>query len=301
MEIADLKVFATVVEEGTTIRAAKSLGMTQPGVSKHLARLEQEVGGALFERKGKYLVLNEFGEFFLEQSRKILKEIDALAACTYGSLCPVGSLRLGFTDSATMLVTPPSLTEFRTRYPGIHIALEVESSTRIEEGVLSDKYDLGFITAGLQSHPLLQQETLYDDCIDAVVSRDHELARRKRVPLQAIAEHTLIISPRRRRTRAIIDKAFHSQGIPLKDVIDVYVHSAAMRFAENGLGVALLPRMFITREIHRHRCAHIRIAGDPIHHTMCIVRRRDQELSEAARCFHTIVMQHKRILPLKAT
>jgi len=291
MEIIDLNVFAAVVEQKTTTQAAKFLGMTQPGVSKHLSRLEREVGGQLFRRAGKYLTLNEFGEFLYEKAKKILGDINTLSDLGYGSASPLGSLKLGLTDAATLLVTPPSLYEFRKRYPGVHISLDVDSSKVIEEGVLRGDYDLGVVTAGLKLHAHLVQETLYDDYIDPVVATNHELVSRKRIVLKELANYPLIISPKRRRTRAIIDSVFRENEIHLRDTIDVYNQNAAVRFAEAGLGVAMLPRAFITREIPHKRCTHLKIDGDPIKRTLCIIQRKDAKHSAAVECFHSIIMK----------
>ena len=291
MELIDLKTFAAVVEQRTATKAAVFLGLTQPGVSKHLARLEEEVGGQLFKRQGKYLVVNEFGVFFYEKVKKILIALGELSRVSYGSTCPVGSLKLGLTDAATRIITPSSLAEFRTQYPGIHISLDVESSERIEEGVLDETYDLGVVTAGFMLHAGLEEEKLYDDYIDVVVGIHHALARRRCIPLKELERYPLIISPKRRRTRLLIDNVFRAHHVNIRDTIDVYIPSAAVRLAEAGVGVALLPRMFIAQEMPPHRCAHVKIAGDPLRRTLSLIRKRGVERSDAVTCYHDIIMR----------
>ena len=293
MELVDLKILITVVEEGTTTRAARVLSMTQPGVSKHIARLERDVGGELFRREGKYLKLNEFGEFFFERAKRIVKEVEEISSMPHNSTNTLGSLKLGLTDAATLIVTPPTLVTFRSRYPGVHIALDVDSSAHIEEKVLHGDYDMGFITADVQPHREFECELLYEDIIDPIVAINHPLARKKQVTLEELAQHTLIMSPARRRTRRIIEDAFKAAGVSLHNVIDVYIHTAAARLAESGLGVALLPRAFITQEIPRRRFFHLRIVGDPIRRTLCMVRRKDVALSEPVRCFYELMLQYK--------
>lgn len=293
MELNDLKVLITVVEEGTTMRASRVLGMTQPGVSKHIARLERDVGGELFRRDGKYLRLNEFGEFFFERAKRIVNDVEELSNVSRGSQDRFGSLRLGLTDAATLIVTPPTLATFRSRYPGVHITLDVDSSAHIEEKVLRGDYDMGFITADVQPHKEFECELLYEDVIDPIVAVNHPLARRRSVTLEELAEHTLIMSPARRRTRRIVEDVFKSAGVSPHNVIDVYIHTAAARLAESGLGVALLPRAFITQEIPRHRFSHLRIVGNPIRRTLCMVRRKDVALPETVRCFYELMLQYK--------
>lgn len=294
MELIDLKVFAAVVEHGTATKAAKMIGMTQPGVSKHLSRLEENVGGKLFKREGKYLVINEYGDFLYEKVKKILGAVEELSDCSYDALMPAGSLKLGLTDAATLIVTPPSLVEFRKKYPRIHISLDVDSSTHIEEGIIGGRYDIGVITASPKPNPFFDQEILYEDCIDVVVGHDHALAKKKRVTLQEITDFPLIISPRRRRTRAILEDVFKTQGVKINDTIEVYIPTAAVRLAEAGLGVALLPRAFINRELPRSRFVHLQIVGDPIRRKLCIIKKKDVELTEAANFFHSIILKKSK-------
>ncbi len=294
MELIDLKIFAAVVEHKTATKAAKMLGMTQPGVSKHISRLEGHVEGKLFRRDGKYLVVNEYGEFLYEKVKKILGAVDELSDCSYNALLPIGSLKLGLTDAATLIVTPPSLIEFRKRYPRIHISLDVDSSTHIEEGVLKGHYDLGVITAPPKPNPLFAHENLYEDFIDAVVGHDHVLAKKKSVTLEDITGYPLIISPRRRRTRSIIEEVFKEHGVKINDTLEVYIPTAAVRLAEAGLGVALLPRTFVGRELPRSSFVHLPITGNPIKRTLCIIRKKDSELTEAAGFFYSIILKKSK-------
>ncbi len=290
MELIDLKVFAAVIENGTTIKAAKLLGMTQPGVSKHLSRLEGELKGQLFKREGKYLVVNEYGEFLYEKIKKILRAVEELSENSYSAMLPAGTLKIGLTDAATLIVTPPSLVEFRRLYPRIHISLDVESSAHIEEGVLLGRYDMGVITSTLKEHPLFDQEVLYEDFIDVVVSQTHFLAKKRRIELKDIADYPVILSPRRRRTRAILEDVFKAHDLKIKDTIEVYVPSAAIRLAEAGLGVAFLPRAFIKKELPRSKCVHLQITGNPIKRTLCVIKKKDVKLSEAAEFFYSAII-----------
>lgn len=294
MELIDLKVFAAVVEQGTATKAAKMLGMTQPGVSKHLSRLEEDVGGKLFKREGRYLVINDYGEFLHEKVKKILGAVEELSSNSYGAIMPTGTLKIGLTDAATLIVTPPSLVEFRKLYPRIHISLDVESSVHIEEGVLLGRYDMGVITSALKQHPLFDQEVLYEDFIDAAVAQNHPLAKKKRATLQDIAECPVILSPKRRRTRTILEDVFRAHDIKIKDTIEVYIPTAAVRLAEAGLGVAFLPRAFIKRELLRSRCVHLQIVGNPIIRTLSIIKKKDVQLSEAAQFFHSAILKRSR-------
>ena len=295
MELTDLAIFVAVVEEGATTRAAERLGMTQPGVSQHIAKLEAEIGCTLFERRGKRLALSDFGSQFLGGARKLLKDAASLRAMSGSSATPTGTIRLGLTDASTQTVIPPALLEFRGRYPGVHIRLDVDDSGDIEDGVLRGHYDFGVITEGLKPHPQLEIVVLYRDRIDALVSRSHPLSHRKHVGLKELAKCPLLVYPRRSRTRVIIDEAFHSAGVMPRETIDVYINTAAVKLAEVGVGVALLSQAFIEEELPKGQCVQIRVSGDPFARSICLVRRADAHISEAAGCFCDILTKGRSV------
>ena len=293
MEFSDLKIFVTVAEEGSATRAAELLAMTQPGVSQHLARLEDEIEEKLFDRIGKHLELNEFGRLFLGKARRILNDVEELKGMSTSEICPIGSLSLGMTASSALTVIPPAITKFRELYPGIQMNLDVHDSQEVEDDILRGHYDIGVVTAGIKTHPRLDEKILHYDRIDALVSKKHPLAKRRRISLEELAKWPLLIYPRRSRTRHIIDEAFHSKKIFPKEIINVYFNSASIKLAEAGIGVALLPKTMIGGEIRTHKFAHIRIQGDPIWRPICIARRRDAHLSEAIRRFYDILIAQK--------
>lgn len=291
MDLLGLKIFVALAENGSATKTARRLGMTQPGVSQHIAKLEDELGFKLFDRKGKKLEINDFGRDFLSKSRKILEEIDGLSNINNPEYCPIGSLKLGLTDSSTLTVIPPALVKFRKLFPGVHLSIDVSDSGEIEHGVLRGHYDLGVITAGDRMHPMLDSSVLYYDRIDAIVSKHHPLAKKRVVTLQQLSEYPLFVYPRRSRTRRIIDDGFHAQNVHPKELMDVYFNSGAGRLAEAGLGVAILSQAFIVGEMQKHKCVHLRIKGDPFQRAICLIRKRDTNLSDAAKGFYDILIK----------
>lgn len=292
MELFDLKIFIAVAEEGKTTKAAKLLNMTQPGVSQHIAKLEIEIGGTLFDRRAKRLYLNDFGRIFLGKARKLLEDAKNLKEMVNPTLQPIGSLRLGLTDSSTLTVIPPALAKFRSNYPMVKVRLDVDDSYGIEKGVLRGHYDLGVINEGRRSHPDLDKKILYRDRIDVLVSKQHPLAKKSKIPIKELANWPLLLYPRQSRTRRIIDDVLQANNIFPKEIIDVFYNTVAVRLAEVGMGIALLSEAFISEEIPKHRCKHLRIIGDPFKRSICLIRKRDAQLSDAVNSFYEILMKH---------
>lgn len=291
MELIDLKIFIAVVELSSATKAAKELAMTQPGVSQHLSRLESELGFRLFERNGKKLELNDIGRGFMDKARKLLSDAENLKVIGKGEMCPIGNLRLGLTDSSTITIIPKALSKFKKLYPGVKISCDVSDSGDIEHGVMRGHYDLGVITLGHKVSQMLDVKRLYFDRIDAIVSRSHSLAEKRTVSLKTLAEWPLLVYPRRSRTRMLIDDGFHVAGVHPKEIMEVFYNSGAVRLAEVGLGVALLSEAFIVSEMAKHKCVHLRIAGDPFKRAICAIRKNDSQLSEPAQFFYDILLQ----------
>lgn len=289
MEFNELKIFIALAEYGSMVKTAHELAMTQPGVSQHLARLESELGQKLFDRIGKRLEINDFGLDLLEKAKKIVADMDGLKEIKKGRYCPIGSLKLGLTDSAAVTIIPPALVKLRKFYPGIKISIDVFDSREIEHGVLRGHYDIGLITAGERGHPALEVDELYHDHIDALVSKHHPLARTRSVALTDLARYPLLVYPRHSRTRQLIDNCFHVKNIHPKEIMDIYSNSSAARLAEVGIGVALLSKAFIMSEMQKHKCAHLRVKGDPFKRIICMIRKRNITPSDATKCFYDIM------------
>ena len=295
MNMTDIRIFVALAEHGKMTRVARRLGMTQPGVSQHIASLEEELGLQLFDRKNRRLRLNESGRAFLEKAKKLVVEFEQLKNFSGQTAKTTGILKLGLTDSSTETIIPKTLVKFRESYPGIHLELIVSESEEIEDGVLRKRYDLGVISGSGKTHPLLEEHVIDEDRIDCIVSRQHPLAKSTRVSLAKLAEYPLIVYPKKSRTRQIIDHAFHEIGVMPTEILAVWYNSAAVRLAEVGLGVALLSRFFIENEVAKHKCNHLRIVGDPFKRSISVVRKKDEYSSEPAYRFYKLLMEHQQI------
>lgn len=291
VKFQDLEIFSVVAECGSTTMASKKLAMTQPGVSQHISALEQALGKKLFIRKGNHIDLNEFGRIVLAESKKIMKKVEDLTKIGEKKKEITGILRIGVTDSSTLTVIPRALSMFRKKYPGVHIRLDVEDSSGIEHGVLRGHYDLGVVTSGHKTHLNLEETVLYRDRLDALVSKKHELAKKTELEISDLAMWPLLVYPRNSRTRRLIDDYFVKTHIMPVETIDVFNNTVAVMLAEANIGVALLSEAFISSEMLKHKCSHIRIKGDPLTRDICVARKKTGEPSDAAQTFYQILIE----------
>ncbi len=291
MEIIDLKIFKSVANEGKLTKAAKKLAMTQPGVSQHLKRLEDELGAQLFDRRKNRLHLNDFGRALLGRIEPILEGIEQLKSLSIDQIEPSGTLKLGLTDASTQTIVPPRLKAFHDKFPKVHVELIISDSDDIEDGVIRGRYDVGIISGMEISHPLVEEHVLDSDRIDCLVPKGNPLAGQKKVTLEELMKWPLIVYPRKSRTRQIIDKVLREKGLVPKQILDVWSNSASVRMAETGLGIALLSRYMIQSELIKHKCKHLRIVGDPFKRNICVIRKKESRLSEAAYQFYKLLIR----------
>lgn len=141
-----LETYVTLCDEGHFTRAARRLNMTQPGVSQHLRKLEQQVGQALLSRDGKSFVPTPSGEAVLALGRSRREEERRLRAALAWDDPDTGEATLACSGSLALLLYPSCLTLMRDA-PGLQIRLEAAPQSRIVDGVQQGAFDLGIVDA----------------------------------------------------------------------------------------------------------------------------------------------------------
>ncbi|WP_428927746.1 LysR family transcriptional regulator [Marinibacterium sp. SX1] len=137
-----LNTFVTLCEIGHFTRAAASLNMTQPGVSQHLRKLEEQVGQPLVSRDGKSFVPTPAGEALLAIGQRRREEERQLREGLGQDDAETGEVRIGTSGSLALLLYPRFL-DLMAQAPGLTVTLEAAPQRRIEDGVLAGELDLG--------------------------------------------------------------------------------------------------------------------------------------------------------------
>jgi DNA-binding transcriptional LysR family regulator len=211
VELTPLRSFLVLAREGNMTRAAERLHLTQPAVSAQLARLEGELGHALFDRSSKGMRLTPAGEVFAGHVEDVLRRLeegqealDALAGLERGSLA------IGGGATATTYLLPPLLGEFHSRHPAIRMFVREQGSQGVVDALAAGELDLGVVTlpvalpkAGgvrLASQPWVQDE------LRLIVPPDHPLARKRRFRWAQLAGESLVLFEAGTAVRGLIDR-----------------------------------------------------------------------------------------------
>ncbi|MBE7211554.1 MAG: LysR family transcriptional regulator [Gluconacetobacter diazotrophicus] len=187
MELRHLRYFVAVAEEENVSRAALKLRVSQPGVSRQLRDLEDELGFALLTRTSQSVRLTASGKIFFREARDILARTAAAVARARAGLTPRADIHVGYIPTGTVEIIPRVLRVFRSRFPGVRVTLHDLTAEEMPPLLLRKKLDVALT---LPPHKLPRELDLkllarYEPCV--VVGRTHPLAGARQVSLKQMA------------------------------------------------------------------------------------------------------------------
>jgi len=243
-----LLVFRAVARSGGFSAAARELGRSQPSVSQLVAALEAQLGRPLFIRDGRTIALTGAGEILLEHAEKILAEMTrTLEHLASAAALREGRLALGTTDTLACHLLPGALGEFRKRYPGIELRIDTRPSPVIAERVAARELDLGIVSSPVRANARLAFETLAPHHDVAIVPRGHALATRKRLRIEELAEHPLLLLDRTTGTRAFVERELQKRGLQPRIAMESTSVEVMIRLVELGFGASIVPAIAVAR------------------------------------------------------
>ena len=240
MSISKYRAFVSAAEQGSMTRAAEQLGYTQSGVSHLIQALEGELGVPLLVRARTGLLLTTEGTALLPYIKQVLvAEQDVISKATHLRGLTAGILRIGTFSSVAIHWLPKILAEFRQHYPGVEIQLINGNYVAVEEAVLKNAVDCGFVI--LPSLPDFTADTLAHDRLLAVVAEKSHLGKRNSLHPRDLLGETLILPAE--GVNYSIGKLFSQVGALPRRQLAINDDYAAVEMVRLGLGVTILPEL----------------------------------------------------------
>ncbi len=247
MKLQQLKYLLAIVDNGLNITAAaERLYTSQPGVSKQLKLLEEELGLQLFARKGKSLGgVTAAGQQVIDRARLIMQEVEnirSLASDYYHE--EEGTLSIATTHTQARYVLPDVIQEFRKQYPKVSLNLHQGTSEQIADMVAANEIDFAIATGSreLFSKLLLMPSYHWDRKI--LVPNDHSLARLDRkLTLHDLAEFPLVTYVFSFGGQSSLKRAFAEQGLEPDVVFTARDADVIKTYVRMGLGVGIVASM----------------------------------------------------------
>ena len=240
----------TVRRDLNLTAAALALHTSQPGLSKAIRELEDELGITIFVRHGKRLTnLTDAGREVVTIVERILLEIDNLKRSAQDwHNAQVGELRIAATHTQARYSLPPAIARLRTQYPEVTVRLHQGSPSQIVEMIRAGQVDLGIATEALAQQTDLHSEDLFSWFHCVVTLPSHPLCHLETVTLEALAEYDLITYDPQFAGRGRIDRAFNEHRLKPRIVLEATDSDVIKTYVRLGLGVGIVSELAFEEE-----------------------------------------------------
>lgn len=291
MDINQLEVLVTVARERSFSRAAEVLNRTQPAISQAIRRLELEVGEKLFDRSSKDGTLTFAGEVLLDYARQMLN----LRYSAQSALVEMRNLHYGkVTLSAnehTVFFLLPVIEEFRRLHPLIKVEVQRGVASRIPKQITAREVELGIIAFSPHDDSVRSIQVATDE-LTLVVAPSHRLAGKKEVSIVDLGDESFVAHNAPSPYRQKVIESFEKYNTRLQISVELPSLEAIKKLVENGVGVALVPRLTAQSEIESGQLIALSVKEMKLERKLNIIYRRNSELSHAAKAFLKIAREY---------
>ncbi len=246
MKLQQLRYLAEVARHGLSVSAAaEALHTSQPGVSRAIADLEDELGVQVFARHGKRLVaVTEPGRDVLALAGRILADVASLKRAGEDHAdSKTGTLVIATTHTQARYALPKAVAAFKRRYPGVQLQIHQGNPTQICEMVRAGDADLCVATEAIAEYADLVSLPCYEWNRSIVVPEKHPLLKEKPLTLEAVARYPIVTYDFAFANRSLVQTAFERRGLSPNVVLAALDADVIKTYVELGLGVGIMASM----------------------------------------------------------
>jgi DNA-binding transcriptional LysR family regulator len=281
MTLWQLQTFATVAREGSFTKAGKTLHIAQPSVSALVIGLQKELEIKLFEKLGMKPHLTEAGRrvlLLVERALAIIEKIPEEIEEVKG--LKKGRIRIGGTVLAASSFLPAAVQSFKKEHSGIDVIYKTDRSRELERMLLEGELDLA-ITMSPSRSPRLTSEPFREEKMVVIAPPKHPLARKRSVPLQALAKEPLITFEKGTILRDVIEQKFADKGLSIVPALQADFKLGGIHTIQNavasGLGIGLLGECHVIGDLKAGRLKILNISDLRLRLKMYLTVRKHQE------------------------
>lgn len=246
MNLQQLRYICAVVRHGLNVSAAaESLHTSQPGVSKQVRLLEDELGVQIFERSGKQLTrVTRAGEAIVELAGRALIEIDTLKRAAQEFSDPkLGTLSIATTHTQARYVLPPVLARLAERYPRVDVSIHQGSPDQLADLTLDGTADCVIATEAFEHFENLVMLPCYRWRRGVLVPREHALAQQAPLTLAALVEYPLVTYNFGFNAGSPLDVAFRNARLQPRVALTATDADVIKTYVRAGFGVGIVAAM----------------------------------------------------------
>ena len=246
MKLQQLRYIWEVAHHDLNVSAtAQSLFTSQPGISKQIRLLEDELGLEVFARSGKHLTrITPGGEIIIREAGEILRRVEGIKKIAQEfSNQRKGDLSIATTHTQARYALPPIISGFIEEYPDVSLHMHQGTPMQISEMAASGAVDFAIATEGMELFNDLIMMPCYKWNRSVIVPKDHPLAKLPELTLPELAEYPLVTYVFGFTGRSKLDEAFQSQGLTPKVVFTAADADVIKTYVRLGLGVGIVASM----------------------------------------------------------
>ena len=280
--LRQLEIFIAVAETAQVTKASKKLFVTQSAVSMALAELENQLGGSLFDRHGRSLLLNARGRYLLPLSKDITAQVSSIETImSERNDTLVGEINVVASSALGNYILPYLIGAFKKAHPKVLINLHVYN-TKIAESMISDGVsDIGFVEGAVNSKDINVRPWFKDELVVLAAPSD-PLANKEAFDVNEDMKNSRWIMREKGSGTAAI---FRSKMADYLDEVNIVMEmghpEAVKRAVESGVGIACLSALTICREVENGWLKSLKVVGVDMKRQLYIISRRDKQMNEA--------------------
>lgn len=284
MTLRHMKIFVSVFQHSNITKAAKELHLAQPSVSFAVKELEDYYGIRLFDRIGRRISPTEAGRGFYEYAVHIVSMFDEMER-KIRNWDTMGTIRIGASITIGTHILPPLLRKYQERFPELRAEVTIEQSGSVERHVLENDIDIGLVEAQPE-HPDIVSIPFMEDMLCAIVPVGHPLTLQPKITLEQMAQYPFLMREKGSAGREILDAGFAVQQLHVRPLWESTSTQAIVRGVAEGLGVAVLPRLLVQKDIAEHTVQTVPFTS-PLKRSLNIIYHRSKYLTDSMQAFIT--------------
>ncbi len=283
-DFTSLRIFLAVHTTGNIARAAEREHIAPSAVSKRLQDLEADAGVPLFHRHARGVTPTAAGDALARHAERLFDVVDGMAAeLSFFSDGARGDVRIHAHSSAVVQYLPREIASFAALYPDVRVVLREEISPNIITALTDGAADIGIFADNMGKLPGLTLLPYRQDRLAVVLSRGHALAGRPEIGFSALSDHDFISPESGSSLRVLLEAAARDMGCTLRFRIEIKTFEAAIRMADAGLGVAVMPLGIAVKLAAGTGLAAIPLSDSWAHRSLVACVRDEGRLGAAAR------------------
>lgn len=296
-DFTSLRIFLSVYNAGNIARAAEREHIAPSAVSKRVQDLEADTGIPLFHRHARGVTPTAAGEALARHAHRLFEDVNSMSAeLSAFSEGVRGDVRVHAHSSAVVQYLPQEIASFSRQYPQVRVVLREETSPNVITSIQDGVADIGIFASNMGCPPGLTLIPYRRDRLAVVLPCGHPLADLPEIGFSAIRDGDYISPETGSSLQILLDAAAKSMGFELKVRIEVKTFEAAIRMAEVGLGIAVVPA-----GIAANHTGGLKVVGVPLsdawaHRNLVACIKNEARLTASAR----LMLRHLKASALES-